>query len=133
MANNVTNTLTATITSTQDADGNVPINRGLGNLSFDANVADFCTFRKLASGDNTIDIPNGKAFQVYVKNNDPSLQLIVKYTPTTGSQQVSPSLGPGEVFLIWQINTNAAATAGITALILNASGANMLVEYFLGD
>jgi hypothetical protein len=133
MADNITNTLTATITSTEDSTGNVPINRGLGNLAFDANSAVLQQFPKLASGDNTIDIPNGKAFQVYVKNNDPSLQIIVKYTPTGGTQQVSPSLGPGEIFLIWQINTNAAASAGITALVLNASGANALYELFLGD
>jgi hypothetical protein len=133
MANNVTNTLTATITVTEDTTGNVPINRGLGNQSNDSNYGEFTTFRKLAAGDNTIDIPNGKAFQVYVKNNDPALFLIVKYTPTTGAQQVSPALGPGEIFILWQVNTNAAATAGITALVINASGANALTEYFLGD
>jgi|SRR5215471_7785998 len=132
MANNMTNTLTATITGTEDSTGNVPINRGLGNLSFDSIFSEFTTYQKLANGDNTIVIPDGKAFQVYVKNNDPSLNIIVKYTPTGLAQQVSATLGPGEVFLMWQQITNAAANAGITALVLNASGANALVEYFLG-
>jgi hypothetical protein len=132
MSNNMTNTLTATITGTEDSTGNVPVNRGLGNLAFDSIFAEFCTYQKLASGDNTIVIPDSKAFQVYVKNNDPSLNIIVKYTPTGLAQQVSSTLGPGEVFLIWSAITNAAANAGITALVLNASGANALVEYFLG-
>lgn len=132
MANNMTNTLTATITGTEDSTGNVPINRGLGNLSFDSIFSEFCTYQKLASGDNTIVIPNGKAFQVYVKNNDPSLNVIVKYTPTAGVQQQSATLGPGEVFIMWQQITNAAANAGITGFVLNASAVNCLVEYFLG-
>jgi hypothetical protein len=132
MANNMTNTLTATITGTEDSTGNVPVNRGLGNLAFDSIFAEFCTYQKLASGDNTIVIPDAKAFQVYVKNNDPSLNIVVKYTPTGLAQQLSSTLGPGEIFIIWSTITNAAANAGITALVLNASGANALVEYFLG-
>lgn len=132
MSNNMTNTLTATITGTEDSTGNVPVNRGLGNLAFDSIFSEFTTYQKLASGDNTITIPNSKAFQVYVKNNDPSLNIIVKFTPTGGVQQESATLGPGEVFLMWQAITNAAVGAGITALVLNASGANALVEYFLG-
>lgn len=132
MANNMTNTLTATITGTEDTTGNVPVNRGLGNLAFDSIFAEFTTYQKLASGDNTIVIPDGKAFQVYVKNNDPALFIIVKYTPTGLAQQVSSTLGPGEVFLQWQQITNGNANAGITGLVLNASGANALVEYFLG-
>ena len=132
MSNNQTNTLTANITGIEDSTGSVPINRGLGDLGFDSVYSEFTTYQKLAAGDNTISIPNSKTFQIYVKNNDPALFIIVKYTPTTGAQQISPALGPGEVFLLWQQITNAAATAGVTALVLNASGANALVEYFLG-
>ena len=33
---------------------------------------------------------------------------------------------------MWQQITNANANAGITGLVLNASGANALVEFFLG-
>lgn len=132
MANNATNTLTANITTTEDVDGTVPINRGLGNLAFDSIFGQFTTFQKLAAGDNAIVIPDGKAFQCYVKNNDPALFIVVKYTPTGLAQQLSSTLGPGEVFLLWQQITNPNANAGITALTLNASGANALVEYFLG-
>jgi hypothetical protein len=132
MANNVTNALSATIISTEDTTGLVPVNRGLGNLSFDSIFADFTTYEKLGAGDNAITIPNGKAFQVYVKNNDPALFIVVKYTPTGLAQQLSATLGPGEVFVMWQQITNANANAGITGLVLNASGANALVEFFLG-
>lgn len=124
-----TNTLTATITSTEDSTGVIPVNRGLGNLAFDSNVAEFCYYQKLSAGDNTIALPDGKAFQLYVKNIDPSLTLTVKYTPTGGVQQLSPLLAPGDVFLFWQAVTNVAS--GITALILNSSG-TALVEYFIG-
>lgn len=132
LGNNMTNTLTATITGTEKSTGNVPINRGLGNLSLDAVFAEFCTYQLLPSGDTTVVIPNGKALQVYVKNNDPSLYVIVKYTPTGLAQQVSSTLAPGDVFIQWQTQTGLNANGGITALTLNASGANCEVEYFLG-
>lgn len=130
MANNQTNTLTATITGTEDTTGNVPINRGLGNLSFDSNYSDFTTYQNLATGDNSITIPGVKATQVYVKNNDQTNTIIVKFTPTGGAQQVSPVLQPGEVFILWQ----KAASAGISGLTLNVPGVGVtcLCEYFLG-
>jgi hypothetical protein len=128
----MTNTLTATITGTEKSTGNVPINRGLGNLAIDSTFSEFCTYQLLASGDNTIVIPNAKAYQIYVKNNDPTFFVIVKYTPTGGVQQLSSTLGPGDIFMQWQSISGAPAAAGITALVLNASGANCEVEYFLG-
>lgn len=127
----MTNTLTATITGTEDSTGNVPINRGLGNLAFDSNYSDFTTYQLLPTGSNPITIPQGKAFQVYVKNNDPTLSIVVNYTPTGLTAQLSTTLGPGEVFVIWQKITNAAANAGIVALSITTTGST-LVEYFLG-
>ena len=124
-----TNTLTATITSTEDSTGVIPVNRGMGNLAFDSNYGAFCYYEKLVVGDNSIQLPNAKAFQIYVKNIDPSLTITVKYTPQGGSQQVSPLLYPGDVFVIWQEVTNASA--GITGLIVNSTG-TALIEYFLG-
>lgn len=129
MALNTTNTLTATITATEDATGVIPVNRGLGNLAFDSNYGEFTYYQKLTIGDNVISLPNGKAFQVYVKNIDPSLTLTVKFTPQGGAQQLSPLLAPGDAFIIWQTVANAAS--GITGLTLNSSG-TALVEYFLG-
>lgn len=130
----VVNTLTANITSTEISTGNVPVNRGLGNLGFNAIYADFTTYQQLlVIGDTTIAIPMGKAFQVYVRNLDNALKITVKYTPTGLTQQVSPTIGPGEAFIIWQQNTNADPNAGITALVLNASGQPCIVEYFLGN
>jgi hypothetical protein len=127
----MTNTLTATITGTEDSTGNVPINRGLGNLSFDSNFSDFVTYQSLSAGNNPITLPATKVYQIYVKNNDPAQNIGVTYTPTGLAAQVSPTLGPGEVFIIWQKNTNVGANAGITALTLTATAA-ALVEYFIG-
>jgi hypothetical protein len=133
VANNMSNSLSATIIATEDTTGNVPINRGLGNLSFDSIFAEFTAYQNLSNGDNVITLPDSPAYQVYVKNNGASGNIIVKYTPQGGAQQVSPVLGPGEIFLIWQANNSAAnPTAGITALIVNASTANIPIEYFIG-
>lgn len=127
-----TNTLTATITGTEFTTGNVPINRGLGNLSFGSNYSDFTTYQTLTVvGSNPITIPNGKATQVYVKNNDPANNIIVTYTPTGGVSQSSPTLAPGEVFIIWQNAIPAVTGGGITALGITCTAAT-LVEYFLG-
>jgi hypothetical protein len=133
VANNMTNSLSATIISTEDTTGNVPINRGLGNLSFDSIYGEFTAYQNLGNGDNTITLPNSPAYQVYVKNNAASGNIVVKYTPQGGAQQLSPSLGPGECFVIWQANNSGGGVlAGITALIINASVANLPVEYFIG-
>lgn len=134
----MTNTLTATITGTEDTTGNVPINRGLGNLAFSSatvsQFAEFVSYQRLNNGDNPIVIPGPltKASQVYVKNLDATNNIVVKYTPSGGVQQLSTTLGPGEVFIIWQAQGNSATGAGITAFVLNASAANVLCEYFLG-
>jgi hypothetical protein len=132
-ADNMSNSLSATIIATEDTTGNVPINRGLGNLSFDSIFAEFTAYQNLSNGDNVITLPNSPAYQVYVKNNGSVGNIIVKFTPQGGAQQVSPSLGPGEIFLLWQANSSlAAALAGITALTVNANQANIPIEYFIG-
>lgn len=127
---NVTNTLTCNITSTNDTDGTVPINRGTGNPAFDSTTADFTTYQKLSNGDNTISLPVSPACQIYVKNLDPSLIITVKGTLNGGASQSMAKLNPGDQMNVWCDPTKT--TPGYTALVLNASGANCLCEYFIG-
>ncbi len=127
---NVTNTLTSTITSTNDTDGTVPINRGTGNPAFDSTTAEFTTYQKLAAGANNINLPVSPACQVYVKNLDPSLIITPTITPNGGIAAIMQKLNPGDQMFIWC--NPAATTPGITALSLSASGANCLCEFFIG-
>lgn len=126
-----TNTLTATITGAEFSTGNVPINRGLGNLAFNSNFSEFCTYQTIPVGTTTITLPASKVTQVYVKNNDNANNIVVNYTPSGGSSQVTPTLGPGECFLIWQAAIPVVTGGGITALSITAT-VPVLVEYFLG-
>ena len=111
MTMNVNNNLVATILSTEDDTGNVPINRGCGDLAFDSNFGDFFTYRTFPTGSQAIFIPGASpiAFQLYVRNLDPTHSVFVEYTPFGGVLEASPAIGPGDVFIIWQNPTNTNA------------------------
>lgn len=130
MANNVTNTLTAVVTTQEDTTGNVPINRGTGNPALDVTSGEFTTYKKLASGDNIIQLPISPVCQVYVKNLDPTLVITVKGTLNGGASQPIAKLNPGDQVIVW--NSSTGTTPGYTDITLNASGANALCEFFLG-
>jgi hypothetical protein len=130
MANKITNTLVANITAQEDSTQNIPINRGTGNPSFDSVFAQMTEYVVLASGDNVIPLPAATCYQLYVRNNDPALIITIKMTAKGGALTTREQLYPGDQFILWQANTGA--NAGYTALTLNASAANALVEYFIG-
>jgi hypothetical protein len=133
----VTNDLAATIFTTEDSSGVVPINRGLGNLAFDSNYADFFIARKLQPGVAfVLPIPifgsGPQAYQLYVRNTDPGANICqVTYLPPPlgGTYQSSPLLAPGDVFIIWQ--NPAGPGAGFVGATIVSAGA-CLIEYFLG-
>jgi hypothetical protein len=127
----VTNALTATITSTEQSTSNVPINRGTGNPSFNCDFANFFTYLALNNGSNTISMPQIPACQVYVRNLDPAKTVSVSWTPNGGSLDSIIVLNPGDMILFW-CNPAGTTTPGITAMNLNASAAGCLVEYFIG-
>jgi hypothetical protein len=127
----VTNTLTATITSTEQSTSNVPINRGTGNPSYPANVGVFATYLALTSGTNVINLPISPCYQVYIKNLDLTKTIEVTWTPNSGTNVVvENSLYPGDLIILWQNPTGTAG--GITALTLTPSVSGALCEYFLG-
>lgn len=130
MANKITNTLIANITAQEDSTQNIPINRSTGNPAFDSVFAQMTEYAVLANGANVIPLPQATCYQLYVKNNDPALLITVVFTPKGGASATTIQLYPGDQMIIWQ--SNAGANAGFTALTLTASGANALVEYFIG-
>lgn len=130
MANKITNTLVANITSQEDSTQNVIINRGTGNPNFDSVFAQMTEYKVLASGPNLIGLPTSPCFQLYIRNNDAVLLVTPVVTPVGGTAATLPQLYPGDQLIIWQANTGA--NAGYNALSLNASGAGCLVEYFIG-
>lgn len=133
MPANATNTLQLTITNA-DQNGVIGITRGAGNPQLAGNVGELTVNQQLVSGDNTIALPQATIYNIYVKNNAANgsgQKVVVKATVTGGAQQVLAALEPGGVFAWWNpINTDTAG--GYTALVLNASAANIPVEYFLG-
>lgn len=127
---NVTNTLIANITATEDSTQNVPINRGTGNPAFDSSVAEGILYIALGAGANVIGLPISPTCQVYIRNNDPAKSVIVNWTPNGGAAGNITTLLPGDQIILWQ--KPGGANAGITTLTLTPSAAGALVEYFLG-
>jgi len=130
MANKITNTLVANITSQEDSSQNVIVNRGTGNPNFDSVLAQMTEYYVLANGANVIPLPAATCFQLYIRNNDAALLITPSITPKGGVAAIYPQLYPGDQMFIWQSNTGA--NAGFTALTLTASAANTLVEFFIG-
>lgn len=126
----VTNTLIATIVSTEQSSGNIPINRGTGNPSFNVNVGQFTTYFALADGANNIALPFTPITQLYIKNIDATNYIKVSWTPGGGVSGTVLSLNPGDQILFW--GNPAGITPGIAALILTTTVAGVLCEYFLG-
>jgi hypothetical protein len=127
----VTNTLVANISSTEQSSSNVPINRSNGNPAFAANVGSFTTYFALIAGENELPIPFTPCTQVYVKNLDVTKYVTVKWTPNNFAKVITLVLNPGDQMALW-CNPAGAQTPGITEISLTPSAAGALVEYFLG-
>jgi hypothetical protein len=127
---NVTNTLTAVITTEEDTTGNVPINRGTGNPAQDVSVGQFTTYQLLPIGSTSIILPILPTAQVYIKNIDATSGIIVHWVVNgIAGVQLVAVLAPGDQLILWADPTRV--NGGITALSLDVSVA-CLVEYFLG-
>ena len=129
----VTNTLTATITSQEQSTSNIPINRSTGNPAFNANVGSFITYLALAGGAQPLALPSAinPTTQVYLRNIDPTKTLTVAWTPNGGALNNVIVLNPGDQIIFW-CNPGGVTTPGVTAITLTPSAAGCLIEYFLG-
>lgn len=123
----VTNTLVANVSSTEQSTSNVPINRGTGNPAYACNVGVFATYVQLGGSTNIV-LPITTVTQLYIKNIDPTLSCIVNWTPKNASNATILELNPGDQIIFWS-NPGGATSPGITSLTLTGTG---LVEYFLG-
>lgn len=123
---NMTNTALINITATEDTTQNVIVNRTVPNLNFDSNSSTGVMYASLANGANAIPLPAATCYQLYVRNNDPANTIIV-----STNVGIIGTLKPGEVCLLWQKATGTPGV-GFTSVGMNASGANTLVEYFIG-
>ena len=130
---NTTNGFNLTISATEDSTSSVDIIRNVV-ASIDSNYSLFNTYQKLTSGSpiNIVGLAGvGTAYQVYVRNLDPTVQIQVTMTPTGGTAAIVTVLNPGDFFAIVQ-KTAGAAAAGYTSVAIAALTATALVEYFIG-
>jgi hypothetical protein len=136
MALQVTNTLTATITSTEDSTGNVAINRGNGNPAVDAVVGLYIEqFKTLGAGFDT-KIPSisgldtAEIDQLYIKNNDANAIITVKWSPVAhGGQILALDLQPGSQLLLWETTTGR----GVASVTVASSVGGTFCEIFIGS
>lgn len=129
MANNVTNTLAAVITSTEDTTGNVPINRGTGNPAFDSVSGDFRTYLSITGALVLTPNPN-PARQVYIRNLDATNDLTIAWVPSGGVNNTVILLKPGEQIMFW--GDPSKAGGGVTQITITPSATPCLLEYFIG-
>lgn len=125
----VTNTLTATITSTEQTTSQVPINRSTGNPSFNSNVGEIIMYRQLSAGANPLSLAANPCFQFYVRDTDPALTVVVSWTPIGQANATVLTLYPGDQILFWQ--NPGGTNAGVSAITLTAT-APTLCEFFIG-
>lgn len=129
---NPANTISGSILAT-DLDGNAPVNRSIGNPTYNPSadvVGNFTTNQQLANGDNTIGLPVAAVYNLYIRNLDNATTITVKIKINAGAQQTVAVLQPGAIFVYW--SKTAVAASSITEIILNASGAGTAAEYFIG-
>ncbi|SRR6266481_5080008 len=127
----VTNTLQANITSTEQSSSNVPINRGTGSPSFAAGVGQFTTYFLLPGGQSSIPLPFSPVTQLYIKNLDVAHSILVVWTQNSGAAQPVIELNPGDQIMFW-CNPSGPFIPGITALWMTPNAGTALVEFFLG-
>ena len=77
-----------------------------------------------------ITLPKSPCLQLYIKNLDVSNYVTATWTPNGGGSNIVKAIRPGGFIAFSDLDT--AATAGITALSLQANTAAVLVEMFLG-
>lgn len=126
----VTNTLTSVITTSEDSTGVVPINRGNGNPAYDANCAEFTTYKNL-TGTLILQLPATPIHQLYVKNIDPAGFMTVTWFPNGGANVLVAILGPGDLINLWSDPNNDSGLNEVT-LDLKAGTDNCLCEFFIG-
>jgi len=141
---NVTQTLIANITATEDTTSLVPVNRS-STISLDGIGLDYTTYQQVGNvSPLVLTIPNTYAYNWAIKNLSSAASLLVLgqlvYSGGAGGYVALAFLSPGGIYICW--NTTNAATAityngitynsGLYAIELIASAANTPVEVVFG-
>lgn len=74
-----------------------------------------------------LTLPGSPVLQLYIKNLDSTNYITVTWTPNGGASNVVKKLYPGNSLFFF----DTSASAGITALSLQANTAACLIEMFL--
>lgn len=127
---NVTNSLSASILSTDDTTQNVPINLGTGNPAFNSTFGEYIRYGSCGVGGANLYFPQTPVYQFYFKNNDPAKLITINWTPQGSGLVTVIDLSPGDQILFWQ--AVGGANAGITTCTVSASSGTALFEYFAG-
>jgi hypothetical protein len=127
---NITNVLTAIITSTDDVTGNVPINIGTGNPTYDCSSVEYQRYFLLTGGVQAFALPKSPATIVYINNLSAANYITVTWTPSGGASSAIIVLNAGDQIILFG-NPAGATTPGITALSMQSSAAGSPVEFLL--
>lgn len=107
------------------------VNSGIGTITLQANVADYESFKSIASGAGTVlTLPQTTVWFLYVKNLDLSALITVQVQVTGGTLITaanSPVLNPGGVY-IYANSSEGAPTGGIVGVTLVSNVGNTAVE-----
>jgi len=81
----------------------------------------------IGTSPTSISLPISPVQTVYIRNTHATQTLTVTWTPNGGASNIVVTLQPNS----WIMLSESNLTSGITALSLQASGANTTVEYIL--
>lgn len=129
MAQTVVSTLSANILSTEQATGNVVINRGTGNPNVTSTTALYVEqFITGAAGIDTIIPSPTVSDMLYIRNLDAAAIITVKATPQGGVEAIIGNLQPGSQLILWNTLTGKGWTNVKVASSVGTTG----VEIFSG-
>ena len=97
------------------------------NIAFAGTIAAVANGVLIPNSPTSITLPIAAVNFVYIKNNHATNTLTVTWTLNGGASEPVVTLEPGSAIIL----SESVTGAGITALSLQASGANTPVEYIL--
>jgi hypothetical protein len=129
---NITNTLVANVTSTEDSTGNVIINRSTGQPAFDSTSASINEYIITSATPLIIQTLLTWIYQLYIRNIDTANNINVAWTPqSTLIAAEIVQLGPGDQLISW-CNPSGSGNNGIRSVTMSCASTTAKVEYFIG-
>lgn len=114
----------------QDANGVDIVNRLIGVFAFAGAVGVAEQYLVPDTSSHALPQPATTSRQVLIENKHASAIVTLVGTPSGGSSVTLAKLGPGDVFIYWNLTT--AAGTGYTALSVTSDTASTPLEVFIG-